>query len=164
MVYATFTLLNNQPESTRSRSRALYDDDLYAWALEQAALIEAGRFSELDVVNLADEVADVARREVHQLESRLSRVLQHLLKWDYQKERRAASWARSIREQRRRVSRLLKDSPSLTNRVDALLKEAYTQGRVAALNESNLPDHMIPEANPYSWDEIMTRPVSWPEP
>ena len=161
MEEATFTLLRDPKDATPSPIR--YEEDLYAWALQQAALIKAGRFSELDVVNLADEVSDVARREVHELESRLSVLLQHLLKWDYQQERRGSSWARSIREQRRQVDRLLQDSRSLTSRLGLIVNEAYIQGRVAALNETRLPDEALPEVNPYSWDEIMTRPVVWPE-
>ncbi|MEC4817035.1 MAG: DUF29 family protein [Scytonema sp. PMC 1069.18] len=37
----------------------------------------------------------------------------HLLKWQYQPERRSKSWERTIREQRKRISLLLDDSPSL---------------------------------------------------
>ena len=163
MEHATFTLLNDAKDGTPAPSPIRYEEDLHGWALEQAALIKAGRFSELDVANLADEVSDVARREVHELESRLSVVVQHLLNWDFQQKRRSASWARSIREQRRQVSRLLQDSRGLTSKLGAVLEEAYIQGRVAALNETKLRDDALPTMNPYSWDDIMTRPVEWPE-
>ena len=109
---ATLMLLNESQDVNRPASRIRYEEDVYGWALEQASLIQAGRFSELDVANLVDEVSDVARREVHELENRLSVLLQHLLQWDYQRKRRSASWARTIREQRRQVSRLLQDSPA----------------------------------------------------
>ena len=164
MEHAMFTLLNDSKDETRAASPIRYEEDLHGWALEQAALIKAGRFTELDVVDLADEVSDVARREGHELESRLGLVLQHLLQWDVQQKRRSASWARSIREQHRQVSRLLQGSRSLTSKLGAVLEEAYIQGRVAALIETNLRDDALPTMNPYSWDDIMTRAVEWPEP
>ena len=164
MERATVITVDDEAGSVGFRPHVAYDDDLHAWALEQAELIRAGRFGDLDLLHLADEVADVARREVHELEGRLALVFQHLLKWDHQRRRRGASWARSIREHRRQVLRLLDESPSLRTRLDGLVEEAYRQGRVAALNETKLPDSSVPEANPYSFQEAMTRPIVWPEP
>ncbi len=141
-----------------------YEDDVHAWALEQAELIRLGRFHDLDTDNLIDEVRDLARRERNELVSRLALVFQHLLKWDVQPERRSASWARTIREQRYQVEELLADAPSLRAYLSVLSDRAFRQGRVAALNETGLTDSTIPDANPYAWDEVMTRPVVWPEP
>ena len=95
------------------KATARYSHDVHAWALEQAAFLRSGRFGDLDLINLADEVADVANRDYEALESELSRVLQHLLKWDQQSERRSRSWAQTIQEHRRRVVRRLIRSPSL---------------------------------------------------
>src|SRR5215204_4947801 len=66
-----------------------YEDDVYSWALQQGDLLKRGRFDELDLTNLIDEVEDVSRREFDALESNLRIVLLHLLKWDYQPERRS---------------------------------------------------------------------------
>ena len=144
--------------------RASYDEDPHAWAMAQAELIRRKRFDELDVDNLADEVEDVARRERKELVTRLALVFQHLLKWDRQPERRSASWARTLREQRTQVEEILDEAPSLRPRLDALSDAAFRQGRVAALNEIGLTDAAVPERNPYSWEDLMTRPVLWPEP
>ena len=145
------------------KATARYGDDAHAWALEQAAFLRGGHFGDLDLVNLADEVADVANREYEALESDLTRVLQHLLKWDQQSERRSRSWARTIKEHRRRVVRRLIRSPSLKNRQAEALAEAYERGRAEALQETDLPDAVFPIASPYSWDEVMTREIDWPE-
>jgi hypothetical protein len=41
----------------------LYDSDFYAWANEQAALLRAGRLSEADVENIAEEIESMGRSE-----------------------------------------------------------------------------------------------------
>lgn len=163
MEHATFALVRDEVEATSSSPRASYDHDVHAWAMQQAESLRLGRFHELDVENLADEVEDVARRERRELVSRLGLVYQHLLKWEYQRERRSASWARTIQEQRTQVGEVLADNGSLRRQLDALSEIAYRQGRVAALNETDLPDQAFPASNPYSWDDVMTRPVVWLE-
>src|ERR687883_164807 len=87
------------PEGERAR----YDRDLYSWAIEQAALLRAGRIAEADVLNIAEEIDDVGNEQYDKLESALRIILIHLLKWDHQPERRSRSWWASIRVQRRHV-------------------------------------------------------------
>ena len=164
MQHATFVVTDDHRDQPRASRLTRYEDDAHAWALEQAELLKARRFADLDIDNLADEVQDVARRERNELVSRLGLVFQHLLKWDVQPERRSASWARTIREQRLQVDELLGEARSLRAHLPALSDRAFRHGRVAALNETGLSDSAIPDANPYSWDEVMTRPVTWPEP
>ncbi len=94
-------------------SRSSYDADIIVWAEEQAALLRAGRFSELDISHLAEEIEDVGKSERRELASRLSVLLAHLLKWRYQPDRRGSSWQRTIREQRRAIVSRLKETPSL---------------------------------------------------
>lgn len=42
---------------------ALYQQDILAWARQQATLLRAGRFSELDIEHLAEEIEDVGKSE-----------------------------------------------------------------------------------------------------
>ena len=163
MPHATF-VLNPDRDEPPAKPLTRYEADVHAWAMEQAELIRLGRFHDLDIDHLADEVQDVARRERNELVSRLGLVFQHLLKWDHQPERRRASWARTIREQRLQVDEWLDEAPSLRVHLPTLCDRAFRQGRVAALNETGLPDTAIPDANPHTWDEVMTRPIAWPEP
>ncbi len=93
--------------------RANYDGDVVAWANEQAALLRAGRFTELDIEHIADEVEDVGKSERRELMNRMALLLAHLLKWQYQPERRGNSWVRTIRVQRRALARQLVQMPSL---------------------------------------------------
>lgn len=163
MEHATFDLtLERDKRPSKPLSR--YEDEAHAWAVEQAELIRLGRFDELDIDHLIDEVRDVACRERKEPVSRFSPVDRHLLTWDRQPERRSASWARTITEQRRQVDELLGESPSLPPFLSDLTDTAFRRGRVGALNEIDLSDAMIPEPNPCSWDEMMARPIRWPEP
>ncbi len=49
-----------------------------------ADLLASGRFSELDIENLVEEVRDLSKRERDRLLASLRLILHHLLKWDYQ--------------------------------------------------------------------------------
>lgn len=151
--------------SERGRAPLLsaYADDPYSWALEQAELLRTGQFELLDSQNLADEITALAHYLAAKLRSDLSRVLQHMLKWDYQPDRRTRSWAMTIREHRRRVAEHLQDGPGLKSALSGITARAYTDGREAALEETRLTSDLVPEACPYTWDEIMTRAIEWPQ-
>ena len=63
-----------------SKNSTLYDTDFYAWANEQAALLRAGRLSEADIENVAEEIESMGKSEKRELISRLTILLLHLLK------------------------------------------------------------------------------------
>lgn len=81
------------------RKQSLYEDDLYAWTTRQANLIRAGRVDELDLDHIAEELDDLGSEIYRRLESALTVLFAHMLKWDYQPERRTRSWEAIIREQ-----------------------------------------------------------------
>jgi len=87
---------------------ARYDQDLYSWAVEQAALLRAGKIAEADARNIAEELDDVGNEQYDKLESALRVILLHLLKWDHQPGRRSRSWYASIKVQRNHVTRVLR--------------------------------------------------------
>src|SRR5919197_4671986 len=93
----------------------LYDQDFYAWTQEQAALLRKGAVDDLDLRNLAEEVHDLGVSQYNAVSSDLYQVLLHLLKWQYQPDRRvdSHSWRDSIVEHRDRIERLCTRSPSL---------------------------------------------------
>ncbi len=90
-----------------------YDSDVIAWANEQASLLQAGRFSEIDIANVAEEILDVGKSEQRELASRVAVLLAHLLKWHTQPQRRSASWQVTIDAQRPAISKRLQRTPSL---------------------------------------------------
>ena len=138
------------------------DGDIHAWALRQERALRDGRSAEFDLARLADEIDALGISEYKAFESALMRLLQHLLKWDFQPERRSRSWALTVRTQRLHAGRALKRSPSLGARRFEILDEAYALAQVVMLRETGLPDSAVPEANPYTFDEAMTREIAWP--
>ena len=133
------------------------DQDFLLWTADQGRLLRTGRVAGLDRARLAEEIEDLGRAEYNALESDLTIVLQHILKWDYQRGRLSRSWELTIREHRRRIERRLKASLSLAPRIDAAMAEAYRDGRDRALAETGLPDLAIDERCPYAFQDVMTR-------
>ena len=141
---------------------ARHDRDLYSWAVEQAALLRAGRLAEVDALNLAEEIDDVGNEQYDKLESAIRVILLHLLKWDQQPNRRSRSWQLSIAVQRRHVLRVLRKNPGLKAMVDEAITEAYEIARIEAAAQTLIDDDMFPGECPYSWNEIVDRTVRWP--
>src|SRR5271169_2668817 len=81
-----------------------YDKDVILWSQEQARLLRAGRFAELDIEHVADEIEDVGKSEKRELASRMAVLLTHLLKWSHQPENQSKSWRATIVIQRKRVA------------------------------------------------------------
>jgi hypothetical protein len=70
----------------------LYDRDFFEWTQCNAALLRAGQFDQADIQHIAEELEDMGKSERRRLESRLEVLLQHLLKWQIQPNRRSTSW------------------------------------------------------------------------
>lgn len=136
-----------------------YERDIYSWANAQAALLREGRFAELDVANVAEEIESLGRSERSSLRSYLALVLQHMLKWDHQPEKRTRSWATSINVHRHHARRTLKRNPGLKHDLDETLAEAYETAVLLAADESGLLPQDFPRACPYGYDELMIRSV-----
>jgi hypothetical protein len=132
----------------------LYETDVVAWAERQAEALRAGRFDELDLENLAEEIADVSRREADALESHLETLIMHLLKWRHDPDHRSRSWEGTMRVARHKLAKLLRDSPSLRPRLPALLADAYPAARIRAGVETGLPEETLPAACPFTLDQI----------
>lgn len=140
----------------------LYDTDFAEWARYNAELLRTGRISEADLEHLAEEVEDLSNRKRDELESRLTRLLQHLLKWQDQPLKRGTSWRATIFEQRYRIQRLLKQNPSLRREVAALLDEAYPLAVKRASFETGYPEGVWPPKCPWEPDRLLDENF-WPE-
>jgi Domain of unknown function DUF29 len=58
----------------------LYEEDFYAWSKAQAALLRAGRFADLDLAHLIEEVDDLGEALKRSVRSRIRTIIEHLLK------------------------------------------------------------------------------------
>ena len=133
----------------------LHENDLYAWTRQQVQLLKSGQLSALDVSNLIDEVDDMGGSIRNQLESRLEVLLMHLLKWQYQPNYRGRSWQLTIKEQRRKIERLIRKNPSLQNTLDQTLADAYGDAILAAAKETGMAENIFPQQCPYSIQHII---------
>ena len=135
----------------------IYDEDIIAWAREQARQLRAGRFDLLDIEHLAEEIEDVGRSEQRELASRMAVLLAHLLKWQYQPERRGASWQATISGRRERIRRRLEKTPSL----QAVLSDpdwwadAWLDARIEAAKETGVEIQLFPAVCPWTVDQIL---------
>ena len=155
-------MADRDPQIRSRRGYPAHDADYCAWITAQAALLQAGRYDELDIVNLVDEVESLARSDYAAFVSALEVVLVHMLKWDVQPERRSASWVASIVEHRRRAARSIRRNPSFKSRLGDAIEEAFETATAKAAGETNLALDAFPTHNPYDWDAITTRPYELP--
>jgi hypothetical protein len=139
-----------------AKNATLYDTDFYAWANEQAALLRAGRLSEADIENIAEEIESMGRSERRELTSRLTVLLVHLLKWRYQPALQSHSWRNTIEQQRLRLEDHLAENPSLKSQLDEVMAKAYRHARVDAELETGLLKKSFPLASPFTFDEAMS--------
>ncbi len=141
---------------------SLYDSDFYSWANQQAALLRAGRLSEADIANIAEEIESMGKTEKRELVSRLAVLLMHLLKWRYQQGKRTKSWRVTIRGQRIELTDHLGENPGLKATMEESMRLAYRRARNDATLETALEIEDLPEICPWSYDEIIDD-AFWPE-
>jgi Domain of unknown function DUF29 len=133
----------------------LYEDDYLAWCEQQAAILRAGRLDDLDLANIAEELETMGRSERGELENRLEVLLTHLLKCHHQPARRSRSWEATINEQRTRLRRLLRRSPSLKRDLAGTVAEVFPDAVRQAAIETGLDPSVFPEAVPWPVDQIL---------
>lgn len=140
---------------TPVRPTPAYDDDFYAWTQDQAEKLRARRDNEVDWENVAEEIDSAGRSEKRSVRSNLHVVLVHLLKWQFQPEKRNGGWQASISEHRYRLALTLDDSPSLTEFPASVLPATYEAARREALIATRLSATAIPTVCPYSTEQVM---------
>ena len=139
-----------------------YEQDLVAWALDNAGLLRAGRWSEIDAEHLAEELEDLGKSERRALGSYLRNLVTHLLKWQYQPGLRGASWRLTVLNARTAIRGILADSPSLVPEAARLLTKTYALARANAIGETGLPDPVFPASCPFTIDQVLADDY-WPE-
>ena len=140
---------------------SLYEQDFYAWAYQQAALLRAGNLSAADIENIAEEIESMGRSERRELVSRLTVLLLHLLKWQYLPERRGASWEAWIANTRDQLAVHLRDNPSLKAQIPESIAPAYRYARRDAAGETALKIATFPPTCPWSYEQAMDEGF-WP--
>ncbi|MBW4439829.1 MAG: DUF29 domain-containing protein [Plectolyngbya sp. WJT66-NPBG17] len=140
---------------TQAKQRLLYETDYLQWIETTVEHLKSGNHSYIDWDNLIEEIEDMGRSEQHRLESNLVIVLLHLLKWQYQSEKRTGSWEASILEHRRRIRKALQASPSFKPYLETILSELYIAATKQAKAETGLPISTFPMECPYEVPSIL---------
>ena len=142
--------------------QSLYDTDYYGWSNQQAALLRAGKLSEADIENIAEEIESMGKGEKRELVNRLRVLLLHLLKWRFQPERRGSSWSATIKIQRADIAHHMVDNPSLKSQIAEAVEWAYVGGRLEAASQTELAEKTFPQNCPWTFAQ-MTDPDFWPQ-
>ncbi|MBW4417855.1 MAG: DUF29 domain-containing protein [Myxacorys californica WJT36-NPBG1] len=137
------------------KTQVLYDTDFNLWVESQLRALQEGRYEDLDMINLLEEIEDLGKRDRQALRSDLNVLFTHLLKWQFQPSQRSNSWKASIRNARLRILDILEDSPSLKNYLPTVLENGYLAGRKIATDETGLSIDTFPESSPYSLEQAL---------
>lgn len=111
----------------------------------------------MDLENLIEEIESMGRSEQRELKKRLRVLLMHLLKYQYQPEKRSSSWNGTIIEQHRQIESLLKDSPSLKPHYQNIFSECYDDAIIDAADETKLRCDAFPVESPFSPEDVIDR-------
>ena len=145
--------------ATRVKPRSdLHADDLYAWSRTQTDLLRAGRFGELDLAHLIEEIEDVGGAMKRAVRKRIRTIIEHLLRLEHSPATEPrAGWRATVRTQRVRLRDTL--TPTLRREVEGELAELYEDAR--GLAEGAFRDHgenaaaeALPWTCPYSFDQL----------
>lgn len=158
MTDRTMTPLPSKQRATQPRA---YEADYFGWLEDQIALLKAGRLSDIDAQNVAEEIRDIGSREYDKLENALTALIYNLLKWDLLQDRRSASAVLSIDAHRDQITRLFDRSPSLVANAPEVLAEAYVYATYDVMRDSDLPESTFLPECPYDWDTVRTREVTF---
>ena len=150
--------------SNRMPNSALYEQDFFAWTQTTAALIRAGKWLEIDVNSLAEELNDLGVSQYNAVSSDLYQVLVHMLKWQYQPPLHvdSHSWRDSIVEHRDRIDRMCTRLPSLRRHLPTMLAEEYPRARRRARIQTSLALSTFPEECPWTVEEALDDDF-WPQ-
>jgi Domain of unknown function DUF29 len=137
------------------KTAGLYDLDFAEWARQNAELLRSGRASEADLEHIAEEIEDMGKRERRSLYNRCVRLIEHLLKWQYQPARRSSNWRRTIVTQRDGIRRLLTENPSFMPGWPGVAAEAY-EGAVRIVSVvTKRPRAEFPAACPFTVGQLL---------
>jgi hypothetical protein len=140
---------------TRPANAPAYEDDFVAWLEDQAQHARRGETDSLDLENIAEELEGMARSDRREIRNRLTVLLVHLLKYNFQPKRRSSSWLSTIGEQRTRIETVIDDSPSLRPFPEAVLSQCYIEARSRAALETRLSPRGFPEACPFAIRDVL---------
>jgi len=147
--------MQSQRATTVANLSGLYDKDFFEWTRRNAELLRSGRVDQADIAHIAEEIEDMGKRDLKELNSRMQVLVAHLLKWQLQPEKRARSWNSTIVSQRIEIESDLKQSPSLKRKIRSELPDNYAKAVRRAIAETGLTSDRFPGECPYTVEQIL---------
>ncbi len=136
---------------------AHYEQDLLTWTQKQAEYLQKGHWSELDIENLIEELEALGRSEQKELSSYFQLLVMHLLKCQYQADKRTPSWNNTLSNCRDKIQDCLEDTPSLKRFLEDIewIEKYYRRARRDAAKETHKSLQIFPTECPYKIAQIL---------
>ena len=131
----------------------LYDIDFNLWSKKQAKLLREGKFNELDLENLIEEVEDLGKSEYKTCRSYTILIIIHLLfinYWEAEKQYNENYWKREVYNFRLLLKKNL--STSIKNKLIEKWEEIYQEAAEDFKEKANLT---APENCPFPIEDIL---------
>jgi hypothetical protein len=145
--------VDQQPASILEEK--LYDRDYLQWLETTVDCLRSQHYHQVDWEHVIEEIEARSRRERKAMQSNLTVLFLHLLKWQYQPEFRSGSWKGSIVEHRQRILDDLEESPSLKGYLGAVWEQAYGKAIVRASAETGLAIASFSACCPYGAEQVL---------
>jgi hypothetical protein len=147
--------MQSQLDKATVDETGLYNEDFFEWTRRNAELLRAGCFDQADVEHIAEEIEDMGKRDLNEVNSRIQVLVEHLLKWQLQPEKKSRSWLRTIASQRGVLAKRLEASPSLRAKIRPNLGSNYQSAVQLTLIETGLPKDHFPSECPFTVEQIL---------
>jgi hypothetical protein len=134
-----------------------YERDFHSWIEKHISLLKTGKFDEIDAEHLIEELEDMGKSNIRELESRFVILIAHLLKWQFQPDKQSSSWHGSIDEQRVQLSRLLRKIPSLKRELQNAISDSYPDALYLAIKETKLSQSTFPQTCSYTIEQLLDK-------
>lgn len=144
-------------------AKTLYDADFVEWTARTAELVRSGRFDEVDLEHVAEEIEDLGKRDRAGVASLLFRLVLHQVKRKIQPERDGERWRRSIVTSQPAILQKVQDSPSLRRFLEEELQNIYRRAVRGAMFETGVKQADLPELCPFTLDQFLELfELDWP--
>ena len=145
----TMDPIDQRSLKTQVEALSLYDQDILLWVEDTVPKLKLRDFENLDLENLIDEVESLGISQHKELLSRLTRLLEHLLKRIYVPSPRDYNvWERTIQNQRSELSILPDKVPSLKSQ----WKENFDDAWQRALRNTKKGYPMVTFSNVFPFE------------
>ncbi len=152
-----------------AKDETLYERDFAEWCAQQCAVLDEPHLGTPDWANIREEIEGLAARDRKELQNRIIRVIEHMLKMDHSRATDPIrGWQESIWSQQVKIEVLLDQSPSLRQHIDGMIAWGYSRAVKNTIRslETYEAEHSaeiiakIPETCPYDIGKILGDDIS----